>query len=132
MEHSRTPELRRVVRIMIRLLPASARYLQQQVPSRIVYDGDLARYLCATLGPGAPMPVLESLRWQAYLAEALSWASGRVVTEADVSSCIWHEGHAWHVSHDDLALLGLDVRSWRVPLDPGAIRAAAPPVASPL
>ncbi|CAG9465238.1 unnamed protein product [Pedinophyceae sp. YPF-701] len=127
-------EMRQLVRILCKVIPASAPLLGIDTPSdrgsgNRITEEQIRGYLDAVLGDEAPRPQWGVPRgWRHYLAELFAWMLGRPVTEEQAGACANRlPGRAWDRVDSALRALGLAPSTWTLPLTRGGGGRVGPP-----
>lgn len=120
-------EMRQLVRIMVKLIPASSVFISEDNGGgNRVSEEQIREYLRATLGDGAPQPEWGLPRgWGQYLADLLAWATGSVVTKDQAMACARRpQGRSWEAVPEALARVNAYPHTWPLPLTFEGVRAA--------
>eukprot|EP00955_Chlamydomonas_euryale_P105919 365668-Chlamydomonas_euryale.AAC.6 len=113
-------EMRQMVRILVKLMPASSGILSNADEGgggNRVSEGQIKEYMTRVLGD-APKPTWGMPSgWGAYLSELFTWALGRPVSKEAAMMCARRQpGRSWESVPAELVALGLYPHLWGMPL----------------
>lgn len=120
-------EMRRLVRILVKLIPHSKQYYDDDGGGNRISEEKIKRYLEATLGE-APRPEWGVPNgWELYLSELLTWATDRGVSVETAGRVAYRsQGRSWEIVGSVLHQeIGVDTTRWVCPLTKAGVKDTA-------